>query len=51
MITLKSYDGKLVSVPEEKKEEYEETQRLLKMYLKQGKSKEEIKTILKNKAL
>lgn len=48
MITLKSYDGKMVRIPEEKKEEYERKQRLIKMYLKQGKTKAEIKEILSN---
>lgn len=48
MITVKSYDGKIVTVPEEKKDEYEQNQRLIKMYLNQGKTKEEIKELLKN---
>ena len=48
MITLKSYDGKMVSVPDEKKEEYERNQKLIKMYLEQGKTKDEIKELLKN---
>ncbi len=48
MITVKSYDGKMVSIPEEKKEEYERKQRLIKMYIEQGKTKQEIKEILKN---
>lgn len=48
MIILKSYDGKLVRVPEEKKEEYERNQELIKMYLEQGKSINEIKELLKN---
>ena len=47
-ITLKSYDGKLVRVPEEKKEEYLRNQERIKMYLAEGKSIEEIKEILKN---
>ncbi len=46
MITVKSYDGKLVRIPEEKKEEYEKNQKLIKMYLEQGKTKEEIKKLL-----
>ena len=48
MITVKSYDGKLVTIPEEKKDEYEKNQRKIKMYLEQGKTKEEIKELLKN---
>lgn len=48
MITLKSYDGKMVRVPEEKIEEYERNQTLIKMYKEQGKTKEEIKELLKN---
>ena len=46
-ITLKSYDGKLVRVPEGKKEEYLRNQERIKMYLDEGKSLEEIKEILK----
>lgn len=46
-ITLKSYDGKLVRVPEDKKEEYLRNQERIKMYLDEGKSLEEIKEILK----
>ena len=48
MITLKSYDGKMVRVPEEKKEEYLRNQKRIKFYLEQGKTIEEIKEILKN---
>ena len=47
MITVRSYDGKLVTIPEEEKEKYEKNQNLIKMYLEQGKTKEEIKKILK----
>ena len=47
-VTLKSYDGKLVRVPEEKKEEYLKNQERIKMYLDEGKGIEEIKEILKN---
>ena len=46
MITLESYDGKMVRVPEEKKKEYERNQKLIKMYLEQGKTKDEIKELL-----
>ena len=46
-VTLKSYDGKIVRVPEERKEEYLRNQERIKMYLSEGKSIEEIKEILK----
>ena len=48
MITVKSYDGKMVRIPEDKKEEYIRNQELIKMYLNQGKTIDEIKEILKN---
>ncbi len=48
MITVKSYDGKMVRIPEEKKEEYERCQELIRQYLKEGKTEEEIKELLKN---
>ena len=48
MITVKSYDGKMVRIPEEKKEEYERNQKLIKMYIEQGKTKKEIKELLNN---
>ena len=48
MITVKSYDGKMVTIPEEKKDEYEKNQIIIKMYIEQGKTKEEIKELLKN---
>ena len=44
-ITLKSYDGKMVRVPIEKKEEYIRNQEKIKIYLEQGKTIEEIKEI------
>ena len=47
-ITLKSYDGNLVKVPEDKKDEYLRNQERIKTYLSEGKSIEEIKEILKN---
>ena len=47
-ITVTSYDGKMVRVPMDKKDEYIRTQKQIKMYLEQGKSIEEIKEILKN---
>ena len=47
-ITLTSYNGKLVRVPIDKKEEYLRKQEQIKMYLEQGKDIEEIKEILKN---
>lgn len=48
MITIKSYNGKMVRIPEEKREEYEQNQRVIKMYLEQGKTKEEIEEMLKS---
>jgi hypothetical protein len=48
VITVKSYDGKMVTIPEEKKDEYEENQKLIKIYLEQGKTKDEIKELLRN---
>ena len=48
MITVKSYDGKMVRIPEEKKEVYERNQKLIKMYTEQGKTKKEIKELLNN---
>ena len=48
-VTLKSYDGKLVRVPEEKKEEYLRNQEMIKLYLDEGKTIEEIKEILNNR--
>ena len=47
-ITVKSFDGKMLKIPEEKREEYLRNQRNIKMYLEQGKTKEEIKEIMKN---
>ena len=47
-VTLKSYDGKMVRVPLEKKDEYIRNQKLIKMYIEEGKGIEEIKEILKN---
>ena len=47
-ITVKSYDGKMVRIPEEKREEYLRNQERIKMYLEEGKTKEEIKEMMKN---
>ena len=47
MVTVKSYDGKLVRIPEEKLDEYLENQRLIKKYLDDGMNVEEIKVLLK----
>lgn len=47
-ITVKSFDGKMVRIPEEKREEYLRNQKMIEMYLEQGKTKEEIKEIMKN---
>ena len=46
-VMLKSYDDKIVRVPIEKKEEYEQTQIMIKKYIESGKKVEEIKNILK----
>ena len=43
-VTVKSYDGKLVRVPEEKLEEYIKSE--IKKYLKEGKTIKEIKEII-----
>ena len=45
MITVKSYDGKMVTIPEDEKEEYERNQKQIKMQLEQGKTKDEIKEL------
>lgn len=45
-VTVKSYDGKLVRVPEEKLEEYIKSQEEIKKYLKEGKTIKEIKEII-----
>lgn len=47
-VTVKSYDGKMVRVPLEKKEEYLRNQEKIKSYLSSGKTIEEIKDIMKN---
>ena len=47
-VTLKSYDGKMVRVPLEKKDEYIRNQKIIKMYIEQGKGIKEIREILKN---
>ena len=47
-ITVKSYDGKIVRIPAEKKDEYSTNQGKIELYLSEGKSIEEIKEILKN---
>ena len=46
-VTLESYDGKMVRIHVEKKEEYLRNQEIIKSYLEQGKSIEEIKKIQK----
>ena len=48
MITVRAYNGKMVRIPEEKKEEYLRNQERIKMYLEQGKDIEEIKEIMKS---
>lgn len=47
-VTVKSYDDKLVRIPEYKKDEYLELQRLIKSYLNEGKTIEEIKKLIKD---
>lgn len=47
-ITVKSYDGKMVRIPEEKREEYLRNQKRIKMYLEEGKTKEETKELMEN---
>jgi len=47
-ITVRSYDGRMVRIPEEKKEEYLRKQKEIKRYMEAGKTKEEIKELLKN---
>ena len=46
-ITVKSYDGKMVSIPEENREEYLRNQKRIKEMIKAGKTKEEIMEVLK----
>jgi len=45
-VILKSYDGKLVRVPTEKKEEYIKKQEQIKRYIKDGKTKDEIRKLV-----
>ena len=47
-VTLESYDGKMVRVPVDKKAEYIKTQQKIRVYIEEGKTKEEIKELLKN---
>ena len=49
MVTVKSYDGKMVRVPEKKVEEYLRNQKLIKKYVDEWLSIEEIKVLLKMK--
>ena len=48
-VTLKSYDGSLVRVPFDKKEEYIKTQEEIKELLNNGKSIDEILKLLGDK--
>ena len=50
MITVKSYNGKMVSIDEDKKEEYLRNQERIKRYIKEGKTIEEVKEIMKNES-
>ena len=45
-VTVKSYDGKLVRIEIDKKDEYLKTQEHIKKLLDSGKSKEEVKKII-----
>ena len=45
-VIVKSYDGKLVSIPIDKKEEYLNIQKEIKRLLDSGKSKEEVLRII-----
>lgn len=47
-VTVKSYDGKMVRIPVNKKEEYLEKQRLIKQYINQGLKINEILKLLDN---
>ena len=47
-VTLKSYDGKMVRVPFEKKDEYIRNQRIIKACIEQGKGLKEIRETLKD---
>ena len=47
-VMVKSYDNKIVKIPEDKKEEYLNMQEKIKYLLKQGKTLEEIKELIKN---
>lgn len=46
IVTVKSYDGKLVRVPLSKKEEYLNKQKEIKRLLDSGKTKEEVLRII-----
>lgn len=46
MVTLKSYDGKLVRIPLDKKDEYLKRQEEIKELLKSGKTKQDILRII-----
>ena len=47
-VLVKSYDGKLVRVELDKKDNYLKTQEIIKELLESGKSIEEIKEIIKD---
>lgn len=49
IVTVKSYDGKLVRVPLSKKEEYLNKQKEIKILLDSGKTKEEVLRIINEK--
>jgi len=47
-VMLKSYDGKLVKVNIEQKDEYLRKQKLIKKYLDMGKTKKEVIELIKS---
>ena len=48
-VILKAYDGKIVRVPFDKKDEYLRTQEIIKFYIQKGKSLKEIIELLGDK--
>ncbi len=50
-VTVKSYDGKLVRIEIDKKDEYLKTQEQIKKLLDSGKSKEEVKKIINDRSI
>ena len=48
-VIVRSYDGKLVSVPIDKKDEYLKLQDQIKMLINSGKTKEEVLRIINDR--